>query len=78
MKTEMKQKLETLAYEKTIPFCYSDYIECPTGRCPKCGSDDLQRLLRGIGNEFGVEWVIVENCISPEPPNCINGIQSIA
>ena len=58
MKTEIQQKLEKLAYEKTVPFCYSDYIECPTGRCPKCGSDDLQRLYRGVGNEYGVDWVI--------------------
>ena len=58
MKTEIQQKLEKLAYEKTVPFCYSDYIECPNGRCSKCGSDDLMRLYKGIGNEYGVDWVI--------------------
>ena len=60
MKTEIQQKLEKLAYQKTVPFCYSDYIECPSGRCKKCGSDDLQRLYRGVGNEYGVDWVIKE------------------
>lgn len=60
MKTEIQQKLEKLAYEKTVPFCYSDYIECPNGRCSKCGSDDLQRLYKGIGNDWGVDWVIQE------------------
>ena len=60
MKTEIQQKLEKIAYEKTFPFCYSDYTECPSGRCSKCGSDDLQRLYRGIGNDWGVDWVIKE------------------
>ena len=59
MKTEIQQKLEKLAYEKTVPFCYSDYIECPNGRCSKCGSDDLMRLYRGVGNEYGVDWCTV-------------------
>jgi hypothetical protein len=58
MKTEIQVKLEKLAYECSIPFCYSDYIECSTGTCPKCGSDDLMRLVRGVGCEYGVGWVI--------------------
>ena len=60
MKTEIQHKLEKLAYQKTVPFCYSDYIECRSGVCPKCGSDDLQRLLKGVGNDWGTSWVIEE------------------
>ena len=58
MKTEIQKKLETLAYKRSIPFCYHDYIECPEGRCPKCGSDDLMRLVRVAGCEYGTDWVI--------------------
>jgi len=58
MNTEIQKQLETLAYQRSIPFCYHDYIECPTGRCPKCGSDDLMRSVAGVGCEYGVAWVI--------------------
>jgi hypothetical protein len=58
MKTEIQKQLEELAYKRSIPFCYNDYIECPTGRCSKCGSDDLMRLVRGVGCEYGADWVI--------------------
>ena len=58
MKTEIEIKLETLAFESTIPFCYACYIEAPTGKCLSCGSDDLMRLLSGIGVEYGTEWVV--------------------
>lgn len=58
MQTEIKKQLEELAYKRSIPFCYSDYIECPTGRCAKCGSDDLMRLVPGVGCEWGIDWVV--------------------
>ncbi|MFN8845578.1 MAG: hypothetical protein ACK5W9_01880, partial [Bdellovibrionales bacterium] len=58
MQIEIKKQLEELAYKRSIPFCYSDYIECPTGRCTKCGSDDLMRLVPGVGCEWGIEWVV--------------------
>ncbi|MBS1963100.1 MAG: hypothetical protein JST04_12870 [Bdellovibrionales bacterium] len=58
MNTEIQKKLTELAYKKTIPFCYGDYIECPKGVCPKCGSDDLMRFLPGVGVEYGTAWVI--------------------
>lgn len=54
MKTEISNKLNQLALSISMPFCYSDYIECPTGRCPKCGSDDLMRLLTGVGCDWGL------------------------
>ncbi|MBL7688758.1 MAG: hypothetical protein JNJ49_12055 [Bdellovibrionaceae bacterium] len=58
MQNEIKKQLEELAYKRSIPFCYSDYMECPSGRCLKCGSDDLMRLVPGVGCEWGIEWVI--------------------
>lgn len=55
---ELYKRLERVAFQKTIPFCYGCYHECPTGRCPSCFSDDLMRLLPGVGVEYGVSWVI--------------------
>lgn len=60
MDQELQSKLEQLAFEKTKPFCYGCYKESPTGRCPCCGSDDLMRLMEGVGCEYGVDWVIRE------------------
>lgn len=58
MKTEIQKQLEAIAFKRSIPFCYGDYIECPTGRCSKCGSDDLMRLVPGVGCEYGTDWII--------------------
>lgn len=58
MKSEIQSQLEQLAYKRSTPFCYSDYIECPSGRCPKCGSDDLMRSVAGVGCEHGMDWII--------------------
>lgn len=58
MKNEIQQKLEQIALNRTIPFCYGCYKEAPTGRCKSCGSDDLMRLLPGVGCEYGTSWVI--------------------
>ncbi len=58
MNQEIKQKLETLALKRSIPFCYNCYSECPSGRCETCGSDDLMRLLPEVGCEYGTEWII--------------------
>ncbi len=55
---QIKARLEKLAYTKTKPFCYSCYSTAPTGRCEKCGSDDLMRELAGEGVEYGTSWVI--------------------
>lgn len=52
--TEIQNNLEKIAYAKTIPFCYMCYIEAPTGRCTKCHSDDLMRLLPEYGCEYGL------------------------
>lgn len=60
MKSEIYKQLEQLAFARTIPFCYGCYIEAPTGCCLNCGSDDLMRLIPGVGCEYGVDWVIQE------------------
>jgi len=55
---EIQNKLKDLAFERTIPFCYSCYQDCPDGQCKACGSDDLMRHLKGVGVEYGTDWVI--------------------
>ena len=60
MNSELLQKLSTLAFQKTIPFCYVCYTEAPTGCCKQCGSDDLMRLMPGVGCEYGTDWVVRE------------------
>ncbi len=55
---ELMAKLEKLAYERTIPFCYSCYKRCPSGVCPDCHTDDLMRELEGVGVEYGTDWVV--------------------
>jgi len=58
MKTEIQEKLEKLAFDRTIPFCYGCFVKAPKGVCPHCQSDDLMRHLEGIGCEWGTDWVI--------------------
>jgi hypothetical protein len=56
--------LETIAYQKSDPFCYSCYrtvkpakgLDSP--RCIGCGSDDLMRKIDGVACEWGIEWVV--------------------
>jgi hypothetical protein len=55
---ELYEKLKKLAWEKSDPFCYQCYQVCPTGRCPRCHSDDLMRHVEGVGVEYGIEWVV--------------------
>ncbi|MAX67052.1 MAG: hypothetical protein CME66_08970 [Halobacteriovoraceae bacterium] len=62
---EINNKLTKLAFERTIPFCYGCYIDCPEGRCKECGTDDLMRHLPGVGVEYGTDWVI-ESIVSVE------------
>lgn len=58
MNTELYQKLTDLAFKKSKSFCYQCYCQCPTGVCKTCGSDDLMRLIDGVGCEYGTDWVI--------------------
>jgi len=50
MNNEIFEQLKELAFKRSIPFCYS----C----CKVCGSDDLMRLVPGVGCEYGTDWVI--------------------
>ena len=58
MNTEINEQLKTLAFKRSIPFCYGCYHEAPTGTCETCGSDDLMRMLPGNGVEYGTDWVV--------------------
>ena len=58
MNQEIHEQLKQLAFKRSIPFCYSCYKEAPTGCCKTCGSDDLMRLLPGVGCEYGTDWII--------------------
>ena len=58
MKSKIQNQLESFAFKNSKPFCYSCYEVAPSGRCSHCGSDDLMRLVDGVGCEWGVDWVI--------------------
>lgn len=58
MNNEIFEQLNILAFKRSIPFCYGCYKEAPTGCCKVCGSDDLMRLVPGVGCEYGTDWVI--------------------
>ena len=55
---ELQERLKAVASKKSIPFCYGCYKEARTGRCLNCFSDDLMRLVEGVGVEYGIEWVV--------------------
>ncbi len=58
MNNEIFEQLNKLAIKRSIPFCYGCYKEAQNGRCKVCGSDDLMRLVPGVGCEYGTDWVI--------------------
>ena len=60
MKDELTQRLNALALKVSRPFCYSCYEDALSGRCQRCGSDDLMRHLPGVGCEYGTDWIIPE------------------
>jgi hypothetical protein len=55
---DLYKQLEEVAHKLTRPFCYLCYVDAPSGRCVRCGTDDLMRHLPGVGVEYGYEWVI--------------------
>ncbi len=59
-KETIQNQLTKLAFQESIPFCYSCYIKAPSGRCDNCGNDDCMRLMEEIGCEYGIDWVIEE------------------
>lgn len=58
MNHEPHHQLTKLAFQRSKPFCYPCYKEAPTGCCQTCLSDDLMRLVDGVGCEYGTDWVI--------------------
>ncbi|MBK9321672.1 MAG: hypothetical protein IPM97_01730 [Bdellovibrionaceae bacterium] len=68
MNSEIYKKLTEIAFKKSKPFCYHCYEVAPTGTCSKCHSDDLMRLVDGVGCEYSTEWVvkhILETALEP-------------
>lgn len=68
MKSEIQQRLEEFAFNHSKPFCYHCYEEAPSGRCSRCHSDDLMRLVSGVGVEWGIDWVVrhfIEERLTP-------------
>lgn len=58
IETELHKKLTILALERSKSFCYQCYRECPSGVCIICHTDDLMRVLDGVGCEYGTDWII--------------------
>lgn len=58
MNHELQLQLTKLAFQRSKPFCYQCYKEAPTGCCETCLSDDLMRVVDGVGCEYGTDWVI--------------------
>ena len=56
--TDLKDKLQALAFDVTDNFCYGCYKVVKGDFCPGCGSDDFMRHLDGVGVEYGTDWVI--------------------
>ena len=54
----LQDRLEELAYEETDNFCYGCYKVVEGEFCPTCHSDDFMRHLKGVGVEYGTDWVI--------------------
>lgn len=58
MKTKILKKLEKLAFDRTIPFCMSCYVKASNGVCPSCHTDDLARLMEGVGLDWSLDFAI--------------------
>lgn len=68
MTSKISADLLRVAERHSKPFCYNCYEPAPTGRCDRCGSDDLMRLVPGVGVEWGLDWVaehLVSDRLSP-------------
>jgi ribosomal protein S27AE len=62
-KEEIKERLEAYAYQISRPVCSScgdtviKHKELGL-RCSKCHSDDLMRLWDGVGQDWGIDWIV--------------------
>lgn len=59
-KETIQNQLTKLAFQESIPFCYSCYMKAETDRCDNYGTDDLMHLVEDTSCEYGMEWVIEE------------------
>ena len=59
-KETIRNQLNKLAFQESIPFFCSCYIKAPTGLCDNCSSNNLMRFIEDFGCEWGTEWVIEE------------------
>lgn len=55
MKSELKEKLTQLTFNRSLPFCYGCYQKCPAGRCEKCVFDNLMRMVHGVSCKYGTD-----------------------
>ena len=55
---ELCNRLDTVAMKITDNFCYGCYRVVEGDHCPKCFSDDFMRHLKGVGVEYGTDWII--------------------
>lgn len=58
MKSTIQQQLEILALNRTDPFCYGCYIKAPLGVCPRCQSNDLMRIMDGVGCDWDLDFAL--------------------
>jgi hypothetical protein len=61
-------EIREIAFQKSKPYCYQCSIVVKTKYCPSCNTDDLMRLVEGVGNEYGIEWVVehlINNNLKP-------------
>lgn len=68
MTSKVSADLLRVAESHSKLFCYNCYEPALTGRCDQCGSDDLMRLVPGVGVEYGLDWVaehLVSDRLSP-------------
>ncbi len=56
--TDLKDRLQALAFDVTDNFCYGCYRVVEGDSCPGCSSDDFMRHLDGVGVEYGTDWII--------------------
>ena len=53
-----QEEIKEIAIQKSQPYCYQCSIIVNQKYCPSCNTDDLMRVVPGVGNEYGIEWVI--------------------
>ena len=58
MKSTFEEKLKEIAFKKSIAYCMGCGIDVHAEHCPKCGSDDFARHLKGVGVDWGHDWIV--------------------